>query len=334
MRLILVFLTLLLAAASAMPQDAHPHEESLPAWFAETFLDLREDVAEAAKAKKRLLVYFGQDGCPYCRELLQTNFSQKRIVDKTQRHFTAVAINIWGDREVTTMDGRTQTEKEFARALGVQFTPSVLFLDEKGQVVARMNGYYPPHRFEAVLDYVAGHMERKRSITAHLRTAAREAASPDLHAEPFLIPPPHDLRRRPGGKPLAVLFETRHCAGCDELHRDGLRRPEMRNLLNGFDIVRFPLFGTEKITAPDGRATTAGDWARRLKIAYSPSIVFFAPDGREVFRIEAYLRPFHLAGSFEYVATGAYASEPEFQRFLQGRAGRLRERGEAVELWK
>lgn len=65
----------------------------------------------------------------------------------------------------------------------------------------------------------------------------------------------------------------------------------------------------------------------------SPGVVFF-DGGREVFRIEAYLRPFHLATSFAYVADRAYRKEPEFQRFLQGRADELRARGENVELWK
>ena len=77
----------------------------------------------------------------------------------------------------------------------------------------------------------------------------------------------------------------------------------------------------------------AAEWARELGIAYTPSIVFF-DGGKEVFRIEAYLRPFHLAGSFDYVASGAYAKESSFQRFLQGRRERLRARGESVDLWK
>ena len=61
---------------------------------------------------------------------------------------------------------------------------------------------------------------------------------------------------------------------------------------------------------------------------------FFDPQGREVFRIEAYLRPFHLAGSFDYVSSDAYRRQPSFQRFLQAKAERMRERGEQVELWK
>ena len=33
------------------------------------------------------------------------------------------------------------------------------------------------------------------------------------------------------------------------------------------------------------------------------------------------------------VASGAYRTEPSFQRFLQAKAERMRERGEPVDLW-
>jgi thioredoxin-related protein len=82
------------------------------------------------------------------------------------------------------------------------------------------------------------------------------------------------------------------------------------------------------------RAISAEAWGRELKIAYTPSVVFFDDRGKEVFRLEAYLRPFHFASSFEYVGSGAWRKEPEFQRFLQHKAELIKERGEKLELWK
>src|SRR3989441_12256048 len=120
-----MMLRLALASALLIPfwaiaQTASPHAIEVPAWFSETFLDLREDVREAAKQGKRLMIYFGQDGCPYCKALMQTNFTQPRIVEKTRRHFVALALNIWGDREVTMLDGKVMREKDFARLMRVQ----------------------------------------------------------------------------------------------------------------------------------------------------------------------------------------------------------------------
>ena len=46
-------------------------------------VDGRPDIADAAREHRRLLVYFGQDGCPYCAKLMGVNFAQRSIVETT-----------------------------------------------------------------------------------------------------------------------------------------------------------------------------------------------------------------------------------------------------------
>ena len=319
------FLALALICGEASAQEP-------PAWFADTLFFVKEDAADAAKEGKRVMLYFGQDGCPYCKQLMEVNFRQARIVDKMRKSFVAVALNIWGDREITWTDGRAMSEKQLTAALKVQFTPTLIFLDEKGEVALRVNGYLPPERFEAALDYVSGKMERKLAFSDYQQV--HQKANENLNPQSFFMKPPYDLRRRPGAKPLAVLFETPHCAGCDELHREGFKRKEVLSRLAKFDVVRVSSFSSDALIAPGGLQVKASAWASQLKLTYVPSMVFFDDRGQEVFRIEAYMRPFHLAGSLEYVASGAYRTEPSFQRFLQSEAERQRGRGEAVDLWK
>jgi len=324
----------LLAPLLSFAQTPSPHAIEVPPWFARSFLDFRDDIAEAAKSGKRLMVFFHQDGCPYCAKLVATNFTQKAIVDKMQKGIVAIDVNMWGDRETTWLDGKARPEKELAAHLKVQYTPTLLFFDEKGNVVVRMNGYYPPQRFEAALDYVTGRKESQVPFSEYMKTAVKESASAELHDEPFFMKEPLDLRRRAGGKPLAVVFETPYCTGCDEMHREAFKRAEVLEQVAKFDVARVMVGGRTELTAPDGRKVAAGDWARELKVAYTPSVVFFDDQGREVFRIEAYLRPFHLSGSFDYVASGSYKEEPSFQRFLQAKAQKIQDAGGKVELWK
>jgi thioredoxin-related protein len=295
MRWILIVTALLAASVSA----SRVYSQEVPAWFTESFLDIGEDVAEAAKDGKRLMLYFMQDGCPYCKQLVSVNWRQPKIVEKTRRHFMPVAVNIWGDREVTTTDGRRMAEKKFAAMLKIQFTPTLVFFDEKGGIAHRINGYLPPDAFYAALDSAIG--------------AAPAAASPSGK--------PLDLRRKAGAKPLALLLLSPGCDACDELERN-LKRAEVRAQLVRFELVR----------ASNPAAVVTAEGAATVKSAYLPSLVFYA-GGREVFRTEAYLRAFHLASALDYVASGSYAREPSFQRFVQARAERMRSRGEHVDLW-
>ena len=323
------------ASSAARSFNPSPNAIDIPPWFQDTFLDFRDDVREAARQGKRVMIYFGQDGCPYCRELMRVNFSQKDIADQARGHFVAVAVNIWGDREVTWTDGKTSSEKALAARLRIQFTPTLLFLDEKGGVALRINGYYPPHQFRAALDYAAGGNERRIAFAEYLKANAREPASGTLHEQPFFLKPPLDLRpsRRPAPRPLAVLFEQKQCAACDELHREGFQDPAVRALVARLDVARLERFGTERLTTPAGKSVTAEEWGRQLKVAYTPTLVFFDANGREVFRVEAYLKPFHLASALDYVASGAYRSQPSFQRYVQARAEKIRAGGGRVDLW-
>lgn len=337
-RLLLILIPILLPAVVAAASEGqleagfvNPGYHEKPAWFKESFLDIREDIEEATGEGRRVMLYFYQDGCPYCAKLLRDNFGNRAISEKTQQHFDVIAINMWGDREVTGIDGGLTTEKSFARKLNVQYTPTLLFLDEEGGVVTRLNGYYPPHSFTTVLDYVAGRKEREIDIRDYVAQHAPAEASGKLHLEEGFLTSPVDLSSGNGGA-LLVLFEQKSCLECDELHLDILRREPVRASLDKFRVALLDLWSNDPVTTPDGTRTTVRAWARALDIKYAPSMLFFDSDGQEVFRTEAYLKAFHVHGALDYVLDGDYAREPEFQRYLQVRREEMEARGIVVDM--
>ncbi len=351
------------AEAPAAPAEPDASATEAPSWFKNSFLDLREDLADARQHGKRLMIFFHQDGCPYCKELVQVNFADKTIADKTRRYFDSLALNMWGDREVSWIDGKTYSEKQFASLLRVNFTPTLLFLDGQGQVVLRLNGYYPPRKFDAALDFAGQRLEKKTAFSDYLKKVPSGPATGMFIDEPFFSSPPYILQRNvypankppatspdprpphptPGhitrgrgarDKPLLVLFEQKTCASCDEMHATAFKEAETRRLLDKFTVLRLNLFGKTPLIAPDGRKLNEAEWGRALKIAYTPTLVFFDASGKEVFRVDAYLKTFHLQSSLDYVASGAYRTQPNFQRFIQTRADAMREKGISVEIWK
>jgi thioredoxin-related protein len=312
-----------------------PLPAAMPTWFKDSFLYLQEEVDKAAEEGKRVALYFHQEECPYCQRMLNVNFTQRDIVERAQSQFNFIAINIWGDLEVTDLEGTVSSEKDFARAQRVQFTPTILFLDAAGRVSFRLNGYYPPERFSALLDYLGQQPAPAAGFAEFLAARSPAAASAPLHQDPAYLPHPLRLDRRASGKPLLLLFEQASCRACDELHREGMTRDEARELLTTFDVAMVDIWSSEPLTTPDGRELAARDWSRELGIHYTPTLLFLDATDQEVFRTDAYIRPYHLSTSLAYVATGAYQRQPEFQRFIQERIDARRAAGESgpPNLW-
>ena len=74
-------------------------------WFQLSFLNLKDDFAEAKAAGKRFAVIFEQRGCPYCTKLHTEVLAQRYINDYVRENFRIVQLDIWGAREVTDFDG-------------------------------------------------------------------------------------------------------------------------------------------------------------------------------------------------------------------------------------
>lgn len=100
-------------------------------WFSITFKDVREDIESAADEGKRLAIIVEQRGCIYCAKLHETVFSDKEVTDYIKANFKVVQYNMFGDEEVTDLDGSVLSEKKILRKWGMMFTPTIIFLPEK-----------------------------------------------------------------------------------------------------------------------------------------------------------------------------------------------------------
>lgn len=337
--LIVVIFSLLSLPLHAAGEDelissgfVNPGFISKPAWFKDSFLDLREDVAEASESGRRIMLYFHQDGCPYCERLIKTNFTQHDIATLAQENLDVIAINMWGDREVIDLAGNSVTEKQFAVANRVQFTPTLLFLNETGETIFRANGYYPPEKFKPLLSYIIDKKEGLLSFRDYLSAKVLQRSSGKLHVQEGYLS--RNLQRSRGDKPLLVLFEQKDCVACDELHGDIFRRAEIIKLMQQFDVALIDIWSKGKLTTPAGELLSVQQWINRLNLNYTPSMLFYDAQGGELFRADAYLRAFHTAASLEYVASKAYLTQPEFQRFVESRADEIRAAGGVVDLWE
>ena len=99
-------------------------------WFVQSFLDLKEDFAEARAKGRRFAVIFEQRGCIYCTKMHTEVLAQRYINDYVRLNFHIVQLDLWGSRETTDFDGKKFPEKKLAERWGVLFTPTIVFFKE------------------------------------------------------------------------------------------------------------------------------------------------------------------------------------------------------------
>ncbi len=148
------------AIAEAVMGDGGLYQQP---FFHEGFLDLGEDLQEAADQGKGLLVLFEQRGCPYCREMHLVNFAKPEITGLIEKSYMVVQLDLWGAREVTDFDGEALEERALAQKWAVNFTPTQVLIpaaNAGAQSVReaeafRMPGYFKPFHHLSGLEYVA-----------------------------------------------------------------------------------------------------------------------------------------------------------------------------------
>ncbi|NKN34522.1 thioredoxin family protein [Marichromatium bheemlicum] len=298
-----------------------------PTWFKESFLEITEDVAEASAAGRHLILFMEMNGCPYCDKMVEENFKHAPYRDFIRAHFDVIALNVKGDREVAITPETRLPEKRLAEFYEVNATPTLIFLDATNTPVVKIGGYRNPEDFKRILDYVSTHAYAEQSLAAYLRSH-REHDRYQLRAHPQ-IREVADLSAIEG--PLAILFEDDACVACDALHDGHLAAPEVREALAAFTLVRLDTGAETPIIAPDGTATTARAFARKLDILYRPTLVLF-DQGEVRARIDSMLYRYHFIGLLEYVGAGHYQHHPDPFDYIDAKTAALLAAGEDVSV--
>jgi thioredoxin-related protein len=154
-----------IAAFSIQAWSAEVGEDGLHKqdWFALTFRDVAEDIETARDEGKRLVMIFEQRGCIYCAQMHEKILSDPEVSDFIKANFKVVQYNMFGDEEVTDLDGDVLTEKTAARKWGYVFTPTMVFLPEEvpegktaaEAAVATMPGAFGKRTFLNMFKWVA-----------------------------------------------------------------------------------------------------------------------------------------------------------------------------------
>ncbi|MDC8003026.1 thioredoxin fold domain-containing protein [Aureisphaera galaxeae] len=128
------------------------------------WMSMDEALAAQAKKPKKIFIDMYTNWCGPCKMLDRDTFSNQDVVNYINQNFYAVKFNAEGNETVSyqsrayTNPGynpakamRRNSQHQFARYMGVRAYPTVLFLDEQGNLINRVQSYKKPQQMELYL---------------------------------------------------------------------------------------------------------------------------------------------------------------------------------------
>jgi len=297
-----------------------------PDWFKTSFLDLRDDLEEAIDTGKQgIMLFISASRCSYCEAFINTSLADPGIRERLTDSFDVIGLEIFDDRELTTLDGRQYRVKEFVTLNRASYTPTLIFFGKGGRLLLRIVGYYPPDRFRRVLDYLDSRAYEAQPLREYLEAFSQEpeADRAPIISDDLFEQPPYmlDRSRLSAERPLLVVFEGSACPACERFHRRVLQDKSIRRLIGEYEAVQLDARDVKgRVVTPAGAKTSPADWYRELELNYLPAILFFDEGGNEVMRLDSETLRFRMEGSLQLVLERAYEQDAQLQRWRRAKA--------------
>ncbi|RTZ65898.1 MAG: hypothetical protein DSZ29_03760 [Aquificaceae bacterium] len=303
-----------------------------PDWFKESFLDFREDAKEASEQGKHLLVFFHVAGCPYCKKMLDDNFMAGINAKSIQENFDSIQIDLKGSKEVEFNKDMTVSEMDLGRALGVKYTPTILFMSADNNVVARLNGYRSPREFKQVLNFVKEKAYKEMDLATYREKHLHDSVY-TLKPDKRYVTETNLQKLSKQDKPLMILFEDKTCDECERFHKEILDVKESKEILKKFNVVRLDALSDKEIIDPEGNKTTPKAWLKKRDISYRPAVLLYS-DGEEIEKVTGLLKSYHFQQLLNYVAEKKYTEFDSWIGYLDVQSKKILESGKDIDIWK
>lgn len=77
-----------------------------------------------------------------------------RQISNKLKKLEVAQLDMWSNTTVVTPDGQRTTASEWAKQLGLFYTPTIVIFDEKGKEIIRVDSVVRFYRLNNVLDYI------------------------------------------------------------------------------------------------------------------------------------------------------------------------------------
>ncbi|MDY7396177.1 thioredoxin fold domain-containing protein [Aureibaculum sp. 2210JD6-5] len=157
MRKLIIFIAILAYSVNGIAQ-----EKGEINW-----MTVEEAIAAQEEEPRKIMMDMYTTWCGPCKMLDRNTFQNKDVADYVNENYYAVKFNAEGGGTVNFKDkeygnpgydaskkGRN-SQHQFAQYLRVQAYPTIVFLDEKADLLAPIKGYHTPNQLEIFLKLFA-----------------------------------------------------------------------------------------------------------------------------------------------------------------------------------
>ncbi|MCH8523539.1 MAG: thioredoxin fold domain-containing protein [Balneolales bacterium] len=118
-----------------------------------SWVSMEEAQNNAQLDGKKILVNVYTDWCEYCKKMDATVYKDSLIKNSISTYYHSVRIN--ADSEDTVVfNGVEISQHDLARKMGIRSYPTILFLDNSGDLILQINGFMPIGDFKNMITFI------------------------------------------------------------------------------------------------------------------------------------------------------------------------------------
>lgn len=115
--------------------------------------NLEEAQKRAESEQKKVFIFAEAEWCGICKQMKREVFPKEEVQQIITEYFYPVKIDIESDNNIV-FNGDKMTEQNFSRNMRVSATPTMIFVDHKGEVLGVQPGFIEESVFTSLLEYI------------------------------------------------------------------------------------------------------------------------------------------------------------------------------------
>ncbi len=131
------------------------------------WMDLKPAQEKAADQGKKIMIFVEAEWCGICRRLEREVFKDADVLQKLRSSFISVMIDV-DSKSPLWFNGQELTVRQFAQQHNVSAVPTLLFVDEEGEIMAHKTGFVPAGRLAALLAFIDSDSFGRQSLEEYL----------------------------------------------------------------------------------------------------------------------------------------------------------------------